>query len=389
MSKTLIAAILTIFLVACAPITPTILPNSTNTSIEKESTEIPTEEPVEMEPVEKTVEDLPRKIVTEGDLVNFPNLKAVDPDGDLITYTFTSPLNSSGAWQTKVGDAGEYKVTITASDGVNVVTQDVLIIVKKQNSAPIIELNEPIKTKEGQTLTIEPDVKDADGDEVTVTFSGWMTSNSREVSYNDSGNHRVVITATDGKDVTTKEIIVGVENVNRPPVLEEIAAVRIKEGEKVTLNPQATDADGDKIVFSYSTPFNNGGTWITKRGDAGEYEVTVTANDPYDSVSTTFVLTVEPLNRAPVITLDSPIAVKEGDLVTLNPVITDPEGDQFTVAYTGWMNSNSKQTGYDDAGNYKVNITATDSNGNKASLEVIINVADVNRPPTFGQGAFN
>lgn len=392
MNKTLIAAILTIFLVACAPITPTILPNSTNmTNTTEPVVEEPAvEEPVVLEPVQEEVpDDVPRKIVTEGDLVDFPNLKAVDPDGDLITYTFTSPLDSSGQWQTKVGDAGQYLITITASDGINVVNQDVLIVVNRQNSAPTIELNEPVQTKEGQTLTIEPDVKDADGDEVTVTFSGWMTSNSKEVSYNDSGNHRVTITATDGKEVTTKDIIVGVENVNRAPVIEAIAPVRIKEGEKVTLNPQATDEDGDVLSFSFSTPFDAQGSWMTERGDAGEYEITVTVNDAYDSASTKFLLTVDPLNRAPVITLDSPITANEGDLVTLSPSITDPEGDQFTVAYTGWMNTNSKQTGYDDAGNHKVNITATDSNGNKASLEVIINVADVNRPPTFGEGAFN
>jgi len=390
MNKTLIAAILTIFLVACAPITPTILPNATNTTNTTEVVETPVEEPVVLEPVQEEVpDDVPRKTVTEGELVNFPNLKAVDPDGDLITYTFTSPLNGSGEWQTKVGDAGQYLVTITASDGVNVVTQDVLVVVNRQNSAPTIELNEPVKTKEGQTLTLEPDVKDADGDEITVTFSGWMTSNSREVGYNDSGNHRVTISATDGKEVTTKDVIVAVENVNRAPVIEEIAPVRIKEGEKVTLNPQATDADGDVLSFEFSAPFDNEGTWMTERGDAGEYEITVTVNDAYDSASTMFILTVDPLNRAPVITLDSPITANEGDLVTLSPVITDPEGDQFTIAYSGWMNTNSKQTGYDDAGNHKVNITATDSAGNKASLEVIINVADKNRPPTFGEGAFN
>lgn len=392
MNKTIIATILTILLVACVPITPTILPNSTNeTNTTQEVVQEPAaQEPTVQETPEETIpDDVPRKTVTEGELVSFPNLKAVDPDGDLIAYTFTSPLNNSGEWKTLEGDAGQYMITITASDGVNSVTQEVLIVVKKLNSAPTIELNEPIKTKEGQTLTLEPDVKDADGDEVSLTYSGWMNSNTKEAGYNDSGNHRVIITATDGKEITTKEIIVGVENVNRAPVIETIAPVRIKEGEKVTLNPQASDADADVIVFAFSMPFDEEGTWLTERGDAGDYEITVTASDPYESVETTFVLTVDPLNRAPVITLDSPITANEGDLVTLNPSITDPEGDQFTIAYSGWMNSNSKQTGYDDAGNYKVNITATDSTGNKAALEVIINVADKNRPPTFGEGAFN
>src|SRR3989344_6604417 len=45
-------------------------------------------------------EDTPVKEYTEGDLVGFPNLKATDPDGDKITYTFTEPLDGEGKWQT-------------------------------------------------------------------------------------------------------------------------------------------------------------------------------------------------------------------------------------------------------------------------------------------------
>src|SRR3989338_8163256 len=40
--------------------------------------------------------DLPRKWAVEGDLVNFPNLKATDPDGDPLTYTFSTPLSDKG-----------------------------------------------------------------------------------------------------------------------------------------------------------------------------------------------------------------------------------------------------------------------------------------------------
>lgn len=392
---TIIATIFSLFIAACAPITPTILPNSTNMTSDMPALEMISQNQTEdMENTQTALtstsnENIPQKIITEGETVNFPNLKATDPDGDLINYTFTSPLNKSGEWKTNIGDHGDYKMTITASDGVNTVTQDVLIIVKKKNSAPTIELNEPVKTKEGQTLTLEPDVKDEDGDEVTLTFSGWMTSKSREVEYNDSGNHRVTITATDGKEVTTKEIIIGVENVNRAPVIEEIAPVRIKEGEKVTLNPKATDADGDVLSFDFSQPFDEEGTWMTKRGDAGEYEIRVTANDAFDSAQTIFTLIVDPLNRAPTIDLESPISATEGDLITLNPIVTDPEGDALTVTYSGWMNSNTKQTGFEDAGNHKVVILAADNAGNEATLEVIINVADKNRPPVFGSGAFD
>ena len=47
----------------------------------------------------------PTKSVIEGALVAFPNLKAVDPDGDKITYSFSAPLDAQGRWRTK-GSSG-------------------------------------------------------------------------------------------------------------------------------------------------------------------------------------------------------------------------------------------------------------------------------------------
>ena len=44
-------------------------------------------------------------------------VSAVDPDGDPIVYNFTQPLDEKGEWQTGDGDAGEYIVTVYASDG--------------------------------------------------------------------------------------------------------------------------------------------------------------------------------------------------------------------------------------------------------------------------------
>ena len=52
-----------------------------------------------------------------------------DPDADILTYTFTEPLDENGEWQTTYGDAGEYTATITVSDGVTEVSEEVLIIV--------------------------------------------------------------------------------------------------------------------------------------------------------------------------------------------------------------------------------------------------------------------
>jgi hypothetical protein len=82
-------------------------------------------------------EGLPALEVNEGDLVKI-NVKATDADGDILTYTFTSPLNSEGEWQTRMGDSGVYYSTITVSDGKTDVEKQVKIIVQPENNKPVL-----------------------------------------------------------------------------------------------------------------------------------------------------------------------------------------------------------------------------------------------------------
>jgi hypothetical protein len=334
--------------------------------------------------------DLPKKEAIEGELISFPNLRAVDPDGDAIVYTFSPPLDGKGRWQTKAGDAGEHIVTITASDGSNKVSQQVLLVIKSKNKAPVIELNQPIDAKEGETVTLAPTITDAEGDTVNVSYSGWMTSASKELGFNDAGKHKVVIVAQDSKGARTNlEVAVNVANADRAPVLADIPAQTIREGEKVTVKPSAKDPDGDNITYSFKFPLDKNGEWATKVGDAGDYSIKVIANDGELNAEKMFLLTIKASNRPPVIELDSPVTVKEGETVTLEPIITDPEGDEVRVSYSGWMNNDVKTTGYDDAGEHQVSISARDSAGNDVKLDVTVVVEDENRPPVFGAGSFN
>ncbi|PIN74707.1 hypothetical protein COV18_05805 [Candidatus Woesearchaeota archaeon CG10_big_fil_rev_8_21_14_0_10_37_12] len=412
MKKTVLLAAIAILLlvVACAPTAPDNgtnetteepINNSADTTVDttdaedSNGAEEQTQEISESEEAESAEEvdlsDVPKKQVTEGDLVGFPNLRAVDPDGDPIIYTFTAPLNENGEWRTKEGDAGEHVVTITASDGTHTVSQQVLITVLAKNKAPVIMLDqeEPIVALEGETFTLTSTVTDPDGDDVKVTYSGWMTSDTREVSYDEAGLRKVVITATDGSATTAKEVLIQVENVNRAPTISSINNVEIKEGEKIIVRPTTQDPDGDKLVITYSEQFDDLGVWITEAGDAGEYTITITVSDGEFTAEETFNVKINEINKAPVIELDSPIQVREGETVTLTPTITDKEGDEIRVTYSGWMNSNTKRTTYDDAGDHTVTITARDSAGNEAKMDVVISVENVNRQPIFGAGSFN
>ncbi len=332
-------------------------------------------------------DDRLKKEVVEGEKVSFPNLKAVDPDGDKLTYNFSKPLNNKGEWQTKIGDAGEYKITITVSDGKNTASQEVLITVKYANRAPKIEVSKELRLNEGDVVTLDPKVSDPDGDEVKLEISGWMTDKTKQTIFDDAGTHEVLLKATDGKLTTTEKVKVVVQNVNRPPKLNPLTDLIIKEGEKLVIKPNATDPDGDKLKYTFSFPLGKNGEWQTKIGDAKNYRVSVTVSDGKLNDSFGFLISVAAVNRPPVIEVVKAITVNEGETVNLNAKITDPEGSQVKVDYSGWMTSSNYTTNYNDAGTHKVKITASDEE-NTVSTEVTVVVKDVNRPPTFDPDAF-
>jgi VCBS repeat-containing protein len=333
------------------------------------------------------------KTVMEGDLVSFPNLKATDPDGDKITYTFAKPLDSTGKWQTKVGDAGQYPITIGASDGKSSTEQKVLIIVKSANRPPIIKGPDSVTGAEGGNIVLGQEISDPDGDQITVTYSGWMNASSKNTASGDAGDHTVTITASDGKATTTKTVKVTITKTDRAPVIADLTPITVKEGDKVTVIPQATDPDGDKISFAYGQPLDDRGVWQTKAGDAGTYNVNVTVSDGQLTDSTVQKITVTKLNKPPVIANFSDMTVAEGDTVTLNPMVTDPDGDKVTLVYSGWMTGPTKQVDYDQAevdnGKHQVTLTATDTAGNTLSTTITITVKDANRPPIFDPNAFS
>jgi hypothetical protein len=264
------------------------------------------EETTEVSATDEDTSAYPRKEVTAGEMVSFPNLQAVDPEGQTIEYTFSSPLDEKGEWQTTENDVGEYIVTIIASDGVNEIRQKVLIIVS---------------------------------------------------------------------------------GINHPPKINPMNQVTVTEGEKITLNPQVSDQDGDSLTITYSEPFDKDGEWKTAEGDAGEYQAEVTVSDGEFSSSTNVIIKVNVANTAPVLTIDNTLTVNEGETITLNPEVSDPDNDDVKVSYSGWMTSSSYTTTYEDAGEYTVIVIATDGT-NEVTETVTITVIDKNQPPVFVPGAF-
>lgn len=136
-------------------------------------------------------------------------------------------------------DSEEFVITLTADDGTDTVEQKLTITVNNVNHAPSIEQIDEVIVNEGDEFTVTPVVEDIDGDELTIKFDGYMSSDTKKAGYSDAGSHLVTVTVSDGLAEDSEGFVVTVIDVNQPPTFQEIApeeddtikiAIRVKEG---------------------------------------------------------------------------------------------------------------------------------------------------------------
>ncbi|HCI44808.1 MAG TPA: hypothetical protein DE315_04680, partial [Candidatus Omnitrophica bacterium] len=105
---------------------------------------------------------------------------------------------------------GKNKITLQAEDGVG--NQMILqITVIKVNRPPVLDFIVNRTVYEGETVTFDPTASDPDGDILTFTYGGWMTSSIYAVKHDDSGSHTVTVNVSDGKDTDSQDVTVTVE----------------------------------------------------------------------------------------------------------------------------------------------------------------------------------
>lgn len=326
------------------------------------------------------------KTFVEGELVKLQP-KGYDPDNETIMYSYSAPLNERGEWQTKEGDAGSYDVVVTASDGKSNIKKVVRIVILSQNHPPEIAHEEQLKVKEGETITLQPKVTDADNDQITVTYSAPFNDTGEwQVPYDAEKNYKTTITASDGKATTVKQITIVVEEVNRPPVITNLDAlknIKVTEGETVVIDIQATDPDGEVVKITYNSPLTPDGKWKTRVGDAGTYKLDILLSDNQNEVMETVYLEVLSLNNAPTLEPLPDMTVTETDLVEVEVQAADADNDALTITFTAPFDNNGQwQTDYSSEGVYEIIVTVSDGKTIKAE-QFSLTVLNKNRPPEF------
>ena len=320
------------------------------------------------------------KLLTEGK----------DLDGDTVTYSYSPPLDSKGEWETNYGDAGEYNIKVTASDGQAQTSSYILLVVNKKNRAPALT-QKKVTVSEGEVVHLQQVVRDPDGDALTYVFKEpFDLKGEWKTNADDEGIFSTDFTVSDGEFTTPLKVEIEVLHTNQPPQIgktfSEQAMIEYKEDEEVKFSAEILDKDNDPMTYQWMLNNQTIGTqpildYYFNFSSEGTYLLTFNASDGAETVQKQWNLQIKKKNRSPRIE-HVPIIVNEGENVKLVLPKTDEDGDQVSYSYAGRLNLNGEwQTGFNDAGNYQLKINATDGELTSGGV-VDVTVLDVDRAPS-------
>jgi len=238
--------------------------------------------------------------------------------------------------------------------------------------------------------------------ELKITLPGQAPRAFTNLSYS-SGNFEeltwlgFISNATDSTVfyLDNLEITNNLDLNNQAPVLQEIGNKSVNENSTLTFDVNATDLDGDAITYSVQTlpsgaTFSNQTfSWMPSYNQAGSYQITFIASDGNSQDSETITITVNNVNRAPVLGPITDQSVDENALLSFSVNATDPDGQALTYSVSGLPTGAvfASQTftwtpSYDQAGTHSVTFIADDGQA-QDSQTITIMVINVNRVPVL------
>ena len=262
-------------------------------------------------------------------------VEATDANDDTLTYGLRGPDAGSFDIGTATGQLmtkevldyetkPSYMVTVTATDGEDMDSIDVTIMVTDVNDAPefasaTAEVMVAENTAAGENIGDPVAATDDDDDTLTYVLGGpdagsfdidtatgqLMTKAS--LDYETKPSYMITVTANDGEDTATIDVTIMVTDVNDAPefasaTAEVMVAENTAAGENIG-DPVAATDDDDTLTYVLGGPDAGSfdidtatGQLMTKEAldyeTKSSYMVTVTANDGVDTATIDVTITV-------------------------------------------------------------------------------------------------
>jgi PKD repeat protein len=368
--------------------------------------------------------EIPAATIKENELFTY-TLVASDPDkedADKLVFSLKGDVPSGLKlvngnqlqWTPDYEQSGSYQFTVNVTDGELTDQKDVQITVQHVNRPPVLDPVADQTVKEHELLKIQLSGSDPDKEDegkVRIAVSGLPEGATFDETthtirwtpgYDQAGTYTVQATISDGALSDSKSFRIVVENVNRAPELQPIANVTVKENEKISVPLQFSDPDQEdqgklKISIEPQLPgmkFNAGTKTIEWKPDydrQGTHKIKVTVSDGTLSVSQTFNIVVENVNRPPAIDGPSSVNGQEGEKIRFSMSGSDPDKNDkivFTASnlpdgasFDGKSGTFEWTPAEGQAGDYTVEIKVMDSFQAEMSKKVSIHVKPKPKAP--------
>lgn len=301
---------------------------------------------MEETPVSFTVQHIDEVNSANQILVAGEGISAVI-DGDQVTVT--PDENFSGVTE----------VTVTVADiehPSDAATTSFMLTVENVSDAPTASVAQSqMIVTEGDVVTLDASSSmDVDGDELTFTWSGdgVIADNkaaTTTVSGLTAGEHTFTVAVSDGEHTSQATVMVQVVTSESRLSIDAISNVNVDEDNNAEITVHYSNELGTDTVLSAMA--DNASVEVMGDESGSVLKVTPTANfngdievtvmvafkdDPSAVAQTTFTLTVNAVNDAPVAELaEQHIFVREDQVPTLSVSASDLDGDELSYEWTG------------------------------------------------------
>ena len=367
--------------------------------------------------------------VNENEVIAL-QLSASDPDKEdagKLVYSATSlpqgatldAKTGSLTWTPGYDQSGSYEITFTVSDGNLFDSKTTTFTVNHVNRPPVLDGIADQTVDENQELTFTVTGQDPDKEDAGKTV--FSASNLPEGAKFDPMTHVFRWTPTfeqagiystvlfDLKDpaglTDEKSVTITVNQVNRQPLLQEVAPLTVDEMQPVSFRLTGSDPDREdagKLVYAISNlpegakldPATGAFTWTPTYDQAGNYNLSAQVSDPGGlTAATTVNIVVNNVNRPPVIEPLPAVSGKENSEINVTLKFYDPDKEdagKLIVTATGLPPGASLDAGsgtirwkpdYQQSGEYSIAYQVKDSFGSTADGSLTIKIENVNRPP--------
>lgn len=325
--------------------------------------------------------------------------------------------------------SGESSITLTATDGVSLVTTTTRVIVRPVNQGPTIEglsntnilanrtVNLPFMVRDNETaasaLTVTASV--APTTLGSVSLSGSDTNRTLTfVSSGTLGDATVTVSATDGALTTTTNIVVTIGQGN-VLVISTIAPQTMDEGGTLDVPFTVANSAGSPTVVASSSntalfgvlPVSGTGTNLSVRlipvpGQTGEATITLSATEDFGTGTGTFTVKVNSINAPEIAPIPDQQTFKNVPaIVPLSITDADTPVSGLTLTWTTSNSSLVRNVTFGVVGGTQITATVllvnnalgtgtvtifVDDGRSKVGQSFLLTVSErPNLPPTLGQ----